>query len=89
MRRFPNPWIAIPSIALGLLAGALGWVVTSVSCRQPDGLGQVSNCNGWAFAVAAVSFLAVTVGVALVLVLVYRSIAEWRDGTQQTGAKRG
>lgn len=89
MRRFPNPWIAIPSIALGLLAGALGWAVTNVSCRQPDSAGQVSSCNGWAVAVATVSFLAVTIGVALVLVLVYRSIAEWRDGTQQTGVKRG
>ncbi len=88
MRRFPNPWIAIPSVALGLLAGALGWVVTSVSCQQPDSTGQVSTCSGLAFAVAAVSFLAVMVGVALVLVLVFRSIAEWREGTQQRVAKR-
>jgi hypothetical protein len=39
LRRRPNPWIAIPSLALGLIAGALGWIVTDVSCRQPDAAG--------------------------------------------------
>jgi hypothetical protein len=79
-RRYPNPWIALPSLLLGLLAGALGWVVTDVSCRQPDPQGAVGSCNGWAAFVAVVSFLAVTAGVALLLVLVFRSLAEWREG---------
>ncbi len=74
MRR-PNPWIAIPALALGTLAAALGWVVTDVSCRQADG----GSCVGWGFFVATVAFIGVTVGVALVLVLVYRSLAEWRE----------
>lgn len=78
-RRLPNPWIAVPSLALGLLAAALGWVVTDVSCRQPDAEGAISSCNGWAALFAVVSFLAVTVGVALMLVLVFRSLAEWQD----------
>lgn len=82
MRRSPNPWIAIPAIVLGLLAGALGWVVTVVSCGEPDSAGQVSSCRGWAFVVAAIAFVAVTVGVGLVLVLVYRSLAEWREKTK-------
>ena len=82
MRRSPNPWIAVPAIALGLLAGALGWVVTSISCQQPDSAGQISSCNGWAFAVTAIAFVSVTVGVGLVLVLVYRSLAEWREKTK-------
>jgi hypothetical protein len=82
MKRTPNPWIVIPSVVLGLLAGLLGWVVTEVSCRQPDSAGQLSSCSGWAFAVAAVAFVAVTVGVTLVLVLVYRSLAEWRERTK-------
>lgn len=76
MRR-PNPWIAIPALALGTLAGALGWVVTDVSCGQADG----SSCMGWSVVVATVAFIGVTVGVALVLVLVYRSLAEWREGS--------
>lgn len=79
MRRLPNPWIAIPALVIGGLAGALGWVVTDVSCRQG---GQAANsCSGWAALVAAATFLTVTVGVALVLVLVYRSLAEWRQRT--------
>jgi hypothetical protein len=69
-------------LILGLLAGTLGWAVTVISCGQPDGAGQVSSCNGWAFAVAVIAFVAVTVGVGLVLVLVYRSLAEWREKTK-------
>lgn len=64
---------------MGLLAGALGWVVTDVSCRQPDASGVVSTCYGWATFFAVVSFVGATVGVAIMLVLVYRSIAEWQE----------
>lgn len=78
-RRSPNPWIAVPALALGLLAGVLGWVVTDVSCRQPDSAGGVGSCDGWATLFAILSFLAVTIGVAVLLVLVYRSLAEWRE----------
>jgi hypothetical protein len=77
--RRPNPWITIPSLALGLLAAALGWVVTDVSCRQPDDAGVTGSCEGWAAVIAVVSFVLVTIGVALLLVLVYRSIAEWQQ----------
>jgi len=80
MRRRPNPWVAIPSLSLGLLAGALGWIVTDLSCRQPEAGGEFTTCVGWAALVALVSFLAVTIGVALILVLVYRSLAEWQEG---------
>jgi hypothetical protein len=74
MRR-PNPWIAIPALGTGLLAGALGWMVTDVSCRSDVGTG----CPGWGTFFALVSFLAVTTGVGLLLVLVYRSLSEWRQ----------
>lgn len=82
MTRRPNPWIALPSLALGALAGALGWVVTDVSCRQPSPSGVVSGCPGWAALIAVVSFLGATAGVAVLLVLVYRSLAEWREQRQ-------
>lgn len=78
-RRLPNPWIAVPSLVLGLLAAALGWVVTDVSCRQPDINGVIDSCNGWAAFFAVLAFVAVTIGVALLLVLVFRSLAEWRE----------
>ena len=78
MRR-PNPWIVVPALALGALAAALGWVVTDVSCSQPAGSGQAGGCDGWALLVAIVSFLVVTVGVTVLLALVFRSLAEWRQ----------
>lgn len=81
MRRRPNPWIAIPALLLGALAAVLGWVVTDVSCRVPDGAGGFTTCTGWALLVAVISFLAVTIGAALILVLVYRSLAEWRESS--------
>jgi hypothetical protein len=56
-------------------------VVTHVSCRQPDGAGGFSSCTGWAVLVAVASFIVVTVGVTLILVLVYRSLAEWKEGS--------
>jgi hypothetical protein len=77
MRRRPNPWIVLPSLALGLLAAALGWVVTDVSCRQPGVTG--AGCPGWSVFFAVLSFLVVTVGVAILLVLVFRSLTEWRE----------
>ena len=83
MRRRPNPWIAVPSLGLGLLAGTLGWVVTDVSCRQPDGSGGFTTCIGWAVLAAIASFAVVTVGVALILILVYRSLAEWRESSSR------
>ena len=84
MRRRPNPWISIPALLLGTLAGALGWVVTDVSCRAPAPDGSFTSCLGWAALVAVVSFLTVTIGVALILVLVYRSLAEWQEKKDST-----
>ncbi|HEY7468030.1 MAG TPA: hypothetical protein VIC07_00685 [Acidimicrobiia bacterium] len=69
----------MPALALGVLAAALGWIITDVSCRVPDGAGGYTTCVGWAVVVALLSFLVVTIGVALILVLVYRSLAEWRE----------
>lgn len=79
MRRRPNPWIALPALALGLIAGGLGYAVTDVSCRQPDISGLAGPCPGWSILAATLSFVAVTIGVALILVLVFRSLAEWRE----------
>ncbi len=79
MRRRPNPWIAIPALVSGALAGVLGWIVTDVSCRGTDADGNVSSCGGWATLVSIASFLVVTIGVVLILSLVYRSLAEWNE----------
>ena len=77
MRRRPNPWVVVPALGLGALAAALGWVVTDVTCRQTSPTG--TGCPGWGWLIALVSLVAVTVGVGLLLVLVYRSLSEWKQ----------
>ncbi len=79
-RRWPNPWIALPALAFGALGGVLGWVVTDAACRQGG-----ESCAGWATVVAVISFTGVVVGVALVMVLVYKSLAEWRERSTERG----
>jgi hypothetical protein len=79
VRRRPNPWIAVPSLVAGLLAGFVGWLVTDVSCRVELEPGVVQSCPVWSSVVALILFLGATIGVAVVLVLVFRSIAEARD----------
>lgn len=77
--RYPNPWIVIPSLALGGIAGWVGYVVTDVSCRAEIEPGVIRSCPGWAIAISALAFLIVTIGMLVVMVLVARSIAEARE----------
>lgn len=79
MKRLPNPWIAVPALASGLLAAWLGGTVTAVSCRYLEPDGTLVTCPGWTAAVSVLSFLVVSAGITIVMVLVYRSLAEWRD----------
>ncbi len=79
MRRRPNPWIAVPALVLGGLAGWLGWLVTDLSCRARDASGAVTSCPAWSAVMSIAAFVLVVIGVSLVMVLVYRSLAEWRD----------
>lgn len=85
-RRLPNPWIAIPGLAAGALAAALGWIITDISCRP-------GSCPALAVTAAAVGFLAGALGMAVVLVLVFRSIAEWKsdsgEGTEKPSHEPG
>lgn len=83
MRRWPNPWIAVPSLLAGALAAWLGGTITAVSCRYQELDGTIVTCPGWTAAIAIGAFLTVTLGVAVVMVLVYRSLAEWREQTGQ------
>ncbi len=75
MRRRPNPWIAGPSLAAGLFGGGLGWVVNDVACQSDLG----SDCVGRSLFWGAAGFFLGLVGTAVIMVLVSRSIAEWRD----------
>lgn len=77
-RRLPNPWVVIPSLLFGVLGAWVTYLVMDVSCRvEADGV--VETCTGLAFTLAAAVFIVTTIGMAVVLVLVYRSIAEFRD----------
>jgi hypothetical protein len=77
--RLPNPWIAIPSLAGGAAAGVVGWIVTELSCHPGLNLDQGEGCPATAGAVAGVAFVAATIGMAVMMVLVYRSLAEHRQ----------
>lgn len=68
---------------MGLLAAALGWTVTYVSC------GSTGGCTLWAVVISLVSFIAVTLGTGLLLILVYRSIAEWREAEEKNVNPQG
>lgn len=81
--RLPNPWIAFPSLAVGVLAALLGWFATDLSCTTSDPPGAVTPCPGWSALMAIAAFLLVTAGMMLVLALVYRSLAEWREAQER------
>ncbi|MGQ0849071.1 MAG: hypothetical protein ACT4OP_08145 [Actinomycetota bacterium] len=72
----PNPWISIPALATGGLTSWLGYAVTDFSCRSGD---PSSGCPGLSTVVAVVCFVGAAVGMAVVLALAARSIAEYRD----------
>jgi hypothetical protein len=81
-RLIPNPWIAVPSLLLGGLSAWITYLVMDVSCRvEVDG--SIETCTGLAIGLAAAAFVLATVGMAVVLVLVYRSIAEYREATSK------
>jgi hypothetical protein len=87
--RTPNPWIAIPSLLAGLISGWVAYVVTDVSCRVELPDGTIDTCPEWAIPVSIVAFLIATIGMAIVIVLVYRSLAEAADSGSPDGSSRG
>ncbi|MDH4116408.1 MAG: hypothetical protein OEX04_11765 [Acidimicrobiia bacterium] len=83
MKRRPNPWIAIPALAAGIIAGALAWAITGLSCQPGLNLGVGDGCPVMAASVGVGVFVATTVGMAIVLVLVFRSLAEYREARER------
>jgi hypothetical protein len=79
MRRRPNLWIVLPALVSGFLAAWLGGTITAVSCRYQEADGTVVTCPGWTATIAVLSFLVIGAGVLVVMVLVFRSLAEWRE----------
>jgi hypothetical protein len=87
--RRPNPWIAIPSLVVGVLAALLGWFATDLSCTTSDPPGAITACPGWSAFIAITAFVVVTAGMMLVLVLVFRSLAEWREAQERDAEPPG
>lgn len=79
MKRRPNLWIVLPALVSGLLAAWLGGTITAVSCRYQEADGTMVTCPGWTATIAVLSFLVIGAGVLVVMVLVFRSLAEWRE----------
>ncbi len=83
MRRYPNPWFAIPTLIGTLIGAGLGWSVTTATCGQ-------QACYGWATVAAIVSGLIGMVGVGTVVVLAIRSTEEFQQasaaGRPESGA---
>lgn len=71
--RMPNPWVIVP-VGVAAAGGAtVGFFVTTASCA-PD------SCVLSATAVAVGAALVACVGVGVVVILAFKSIAEFRDG---------
>ncbi len=75
-RRRPNPWIVIPALVMGVLGAAITWWISDATCRY-NNLG--ASCPGWTWLFTGIAFVACTFGVGLILVLIYRSLSEWKD----------
>jgi hypothetical protein len=81
VKRRLNPWIAGSSLALGLVGAWLGWLVTDLSCRadQPSG---GPGCPVWSASIAVLCFFGAAMGMAIVLAMTSRSIAEYRQSKE-------
>lgn len=82
MRRYPNPWFAIPTLIGTLIGAGLGWSVTSATCGPEP-------CLGWATLAAVMSGIIAMVGVGTVIVLAMRSAEEFRSATAEGRPESG
>jgi hypothetical protein len=73
-----NPWFAFPVVAAGVAGALIGRDIARVNCAPVDPETVCdSGTSEVVFAIAG-AILAM-VGVAVVIVLVIRSLAEWRE----------
>ncbi len=76
VRRYPNPWVAVPVLAATAIGWFIGARVARVTC-------QAASCTGdeivWGLVGAVVGF----VGVLVVSILVVRSLAEWAELSEE------
>ena len=77
MRRLPNPWFVIPVLLAGVVGAVLGREVARVTCTF--GSADSTGCPGLELMAGIVGGIVGLFGVGVMLVLAFRSIAEWRE----------
>ena len=81
MKRLPNPWFLIPVLVAGVVGAVLGREVARVTCTF--GSAGSTGCPGLEITAAVVGGVVGLLGVGVMLVLAFRSIAEWREAQEE------
>ncbi len=85
MRRLPNPWFLVPSLLAGVAGAVLGREVARVTCTFGS---TATGCPGFEVAGAIIGGITAFLGVAVVVNLALRSIAEWRESSAAQAERR-
>ena len=72
--RRPNIWVAAPTTIAGVAGGIVGYAVADASCAP-------GSCTAAAVGFAMLGAIVSLVGVAVVVVLAVRSVAEWHSAS--------
>ncbi len=78
MKRYPNPWFFLPVVAAGVAGALIGRNFARVACLPVEADAVAAGCGGRELLWAVLGALGAAVGVAVVIVLAIRSLAEWR-----------
>jgi len=79
LRRYPNPWFAIPVLVATAAGAFIGRNFARVSCVPADADAPITGCLGREIGFAITGGMAAFIGTAVVTVLVIRSLSEWRE----------
>ena len=86
MRRLPNLWFLIPAVFAAVVGAFVGRTVARVMCTiEPTQFETgVRGCVGLEVGLAILVAIIAFAGVAVVLTLSFRSLAEWNDLREAT-----
>lgn len=79
MKRYPNPWFVVPVLAAAAAGALIGRNFARVSCVSTEADGPSGDCLGREIAFGIAGGIIAFIGVAVVAVLVIRSLREWRE----------
>jgi hypothetical protein len=81
LRRYPNPWVAVPVLLAGLIGWWIGGKVAGAGC-------VTAGCAGLEILGGVIGALVGAGGVLTVAVLAVRSLAEWAALTEEQKVRR-